>query len=315
MGGGSSVPVAPAQKPAPAPIINFTPPPVEKEPDVRLSFGKNIFTGKVAKKYLSKVGVSASAFESPPYSWTKSIAEADKVATAVKAWAMDMGATNFCHWFQPIGSSGLRHGQTGQVQLSMLTFDGSTVVEELKVCCLPYLIFDRISCIIIVLYHIHRERKSFLARPTVHLTCTVVCVLHTQRELIWQSSPPHQFSFGATRFSSLPRSLHTRATVSTKRHLCCVRTQPCLFKARACSSCLDSRASSRLVRSSVWNKSSFLFPVTNTTSVWIFSSRAGVCSAKMLRVARSCVTTTWHRLHPALLPLVFFAKCKRNATK
>ena len=158
MGGNSSVP--------------------EKEPDVRLSFGKHIFTDEVAKKYLSKVGVSASAFESPPYSWTKSIAEADKVATAVKAWAMDMGATNFCHWFQPIGSSGLRHGQTGQVQLSMLTFDGSTVVEEIQVCCLPYLIFDCISLIII---RIRRERNSFLARPTVHLTCTVVCVLHTQR--------------------------------------------------------------------------------------------------------------------------------------
>jgi glutamine synthetase len=38
-------------------------------------------------------------------------------------WAIDNGATVYCHWFQPLGSSGFRHGQTGQVQIQMIEFD------------------------------------------------------------------------------------------------------------------------------------------------------------------------------------------------
>ncbi len=29
----------------------------------------------------------------------------------------------YCHWFQPLGSSGFRHGQTAQVQIKMVEFD------------------------------------------------------------------------------------------------------------------------------------------------------------------------------------------------
>lgn len=38
-------------------------------------------------------------------------------------WAIEHGASVYCHWFQPVGSNGLRHGQTGQVQISMIDFD------------------------------------------------------------------------------------------------------------------------------------------------------------------------------------------------
>ncbi len=38
-------------------------------------------------------------------------------------WALRNNATLYCHWFQPLGSSGLRHGMTGQVQNSMFEFD------------------------------------------------------------------------------------------------------------------------------------------------------------------------------------------------
>ena len=105
--------------------------------DVRLKFGKYLFTGDVADKYLSSVGMTARELQTPPYNWTSN-GQADKVADAVKTWGLEMGATNFCHWFQPMGSSGLRHGQTGQVQLSMLSFKDGRVVKELKVryfCC------------------------------------------------------------------------------------------------------------------------------------------------------------------------------------
>ena len=44
--------------------------------------------------------------------------------------AIANGANTFCHWFQPMGSSGVRHGQTGQVYNMMLKFDSKT--NELK---------------------------------------------------------------------------------------------------------------------------------------------------------------------------------------
>jgi glutamine synthetase len=96
------------------------------------TFGRYVFTGAVASEYLAPQGLFLRDLETPPYKWTSSPAQADKVANAVKAWALDMGATNFCHWFQPIGSSGLRHGLTGQVQLSMLSFKDNKVAAELK---------------------------------------------------------------------------------------------------------------------------------------------------------------------------------------
>lgn len=39
---------------------------------------------------------------------------------------MDHGAYTFCHWFQPMGSSGVRHGQSGQVYNMMLEFERGT---------------------------------------------------------------------------------------------------------------------------------------------------------------------------------------------
>mmetsp|Transcript_20871 Transcript_20871/g.53836 ORF Transcript_20871/g.53836 Transcript_20871/m.53836 type:complete len:696 (-) Transcript_20871:78-2165(-) len=87
------------------------------------SYGKNVFKGAVADKYLTKQGLPAGALND--YSWTKT--SADKVAAAVGEWASDNGATSFCHWFQPLAASGVRHGLSGQVQNMMIEFsdDGS----------------------------------------------------------------------------------------------------------------------------------------------------------------------------------------------
>lgn len=46
-----------------------------------------------------------------------------QVAAAVLEWAKDHGASVYCHWFQPLGSSGVRHGQTAQVQNQMIEFN------------------------------------------------------------------------------------------------------------------------------------------------------------------------------------------------
>lgn len=53
------------------------------------------------------------------------------MAAAILEWARDNGASVYCHWFQPLGAAGLRHGQAGQVQNSMLTFgpDGTPRYE------------------------------------------------------------------------------------------------------------------------------------------------------------------------------------------
>ena len=50
------------------------------------------------------------------------MAKADIVAKAVLDWAVDNGASVYCHWFQPMGSSGVRHGNSGQVHQSMFDF-------------------------------------------------------------------------------------------------------------------------------------------------------------------------------------------------
>ena len=83
-------------------------------------YGVHLFKGAVAAPYLEKVGLSKDTLETP--AWTTN-GNADKVASAVLAWAKDHGASVYCHWFQPIGSSGVRHGQSAQVQNHMFEFD------------------------------------------------------------------------------------------------------------------------------------------------------------------------------------------------
>lgn len=85
-----------------------------KTADVEASkFGQHVFRGAVAEKFLKKHGESAKLLETS--SWTEK--KSDTVAAALLDWARDNGASSYCHWFQPMGSSGFRHGQSGQVSL------------------------------------------------------------------------------------------------------------------------------------------------------------------------------------------------------
>jgi len=53
--------------------------------------------------------------------------------TFVSFRALDNGANVYCHWFQPQGSSGVRHGLSGQVQNMMLKFNkDNEVVQDFK---------------------------------------------------------------------------------------------------------------------------------------------------------------------------------------
>merc|ERR1719223_1759832 len=69
-----------------------------------------------------KHGSSVDILDDP--SWVKT--HSDTVAQAVLDWAVDRGANTYCHWFQPMAASGVRHGLTGQVQNMMMKFDRST---------------------------------------------------------------------------------------------------------------------------------------------------------------------------------------------
>jgi len=85
-------------------------------------YGKALFKGTVADEYLKKHGADATLLDDP--SWTAT--SADTVAAAVLDWALDNGANVYCHWFQPMAASGVRHGLSGQVQNMMMEFDQKT---------------------------------------------------------------------------------------------------------------------------------------------------------------------------------------------
>jgi len=85
-------------------------------------YGSTVFKGDVADAYLKKQGSSAELLNDP--TWTEH--SADIVAAAILDWAVDNGADSYCHWFQPMAASGVRHGLTGQVQNKMIEFDRAT---------------------------------------------------------------------------------------------------------------------------------------------------------------------------------------------
>lgn len=89
-------------------------------------YGKDNFSGKVADTYLKKHGASKELLNTA--NWT--VVDPDTVANAVFDWAMDRGANVMCHWFQPLAGSGVRFGMTGQVQNTMMAFDGNNQVIQ-----------------------------------------------------------------------------------------------------------------------------------------------------------------------------------------
>ncbi len=46
---------------------------------------------------------------------------------AVLEWAVANGANVSCHWFQPLASNGVRHGQSAMVQNMFVRFDKNGV--------------------------------------------------------------------------------------------------------------------------------------------------------------------------------------------
>ena len=78
------------------------------------------FKGKEAAKYIAKAGLPANTLDT--HAWTTDEKKRDQVASAVLAWAKDNGASMATHVFQPLGSTGVRLGQMGQVHNAMFNF-------------------------------------------------------------------------------------------------------------------------------------------------------------------------------------------------
>ena len=64
-------------------------------------FGKNVFNRKQMSKYLSK-DTLRTVLEAIDQGVTLHREIADHVAAGMKRWAIEMGATHYTHWFQPL---------------------------------------------------------------------------------------------------------------------------------------------------------------------------------------------------------------------
>jgi glutamine synthetase len=82
---------------------------VKREPSLTEYFGKNVFSLKTMRNYLSEkayTSLVATAREGK----TIDPFIADEVADAMKTWAVSKGATHFTHWFQPLtGTTAEKH--------------------------------------------------------------------------------------------------------------------------------------------------------------------------------------------------------------
>ena len=100
--------------------------------DINEIFGKNVFSIKTMRNYLSEKAYKVLlATINEGSSIDSSIA--DEVADAMKTWALEKGATHFTHWFQPLtGSTAEKHDSFIQPDYEggvMLKFSGKELIQ------------------------------------------------------------------------------------------------------------------------------------------------------------------------------------------
>lgn len=96
-------------------------------------FGKNVFGDQAMRSYLSK-----DSYEKliEVREQGKKVKEdlASHIAFGMKRWAMDMGATHYTHWFQPMtGSTAEKHESffSGTIHGGIEEFGGSALVQKI----------------------------------------------------------------------------------------------------------------------------------------------------------------------------------------
>ncbi len=97
-------------------------------------FGENVFNNRQLQRYLSD-----HAFKQMQLSIEKGTpmgtALADQIASAMKAWAINKGATHYSHWFQPLsGTTAEKHESFFDLDASgaqIEKFDGEQLVQQI----------------------------------------------------------------------------------------------------------------------------------------------------------------------------------------
>lgn len=99
---------------------------VEKEKDLQVSryYGEDTFSAKVMQDKLPK-DIYKRIIETINARRQMDLETANAVAHAIKEWAIDKGATHYCHWFQPMT------GATAEKHDSFIEFtDAGDVIER-----------------------------------------------------------------------------------------------------------------------------------------------------------------------------------------
>jgi glutamine synthetase len=97
-------------------------------------FGENVFNNRQLQRYISD-----NAFKQMQLSIEKGTpmgtALADQIASAMKAWAINKGATHYSHWFQPLsGTTAEKHESFFDLDASgaqIEKFDGEQLVQQI----------------------------------------------------------------------------------------------------------------------------------------------------------------------------------------
>ncbi|MCK5846567.1 MAG: glutamine synthetase III [Bacteroidales bacterium] len=96
-------------------------------------FGINVFNDKTMKSYLSKEAYKAVSLSiEDGVRLDRRIA--NQIATGMKAWAMERGATHYTHWFQPLNGATAEkhdafHEPSGNGEV-IQNFDGDLLVQQ-----------------------------------------------------------------------------------------------------------------------------------------------------------------------------------------
>jgi len=249
-------------------------------------YGKGVFTGRVADEYLKKHGSSGDILKDP--SWTAT--HKDTVAAAVLDWAIDRGANTYCHWFQPMASSGVRHGQTGQVQNMMMKFNRSTNDVE----------FDFDGDMLI------KGETDGSSYPNGGLRAT-----HTAGGYLALDTSSPIFLRGDTVFIPSALVSYYGAALDEKTPL--LRSNAALSKhGKRLLKHLGLDVGDRDVVSNIGlEQEFFLVPGTSTTGGPTCRWRGGPSSGGTRRAARRCATTTWR---PPASPTRRWRACRRCRT-
>ncbi|MDA8995093.1 glutamine synthetase III, partial [Schleiferiaceae bacterium] len=104
-------------------------------PGTRVSeyFGSHVFNQKAMREYMTSEAFKA-VNDSIENGTKISRDIADQVASGMKAWALNLGATHYTHWFQPLtGTTAEKHDSffepTGNGE-AMEKFSGSMLVQQ-----------------------------------------------------------------------------------------------------------------------------------------------------------------------------------------